>query len=87
LAKAAGAKVRLYSLFMMSFSIPSKALESSFGEAFDQGSYKGILFEINYTLDDTMDAEYVEKVVNYFPLFRDCPGPFIELVQETTITR
>jgi hypothetical protein len=71
----------------MSFSIPSKALESSFGEAFDQGSYNGILFEINYTLDIRTEVEYIEKVVNYFLLFRDCPGPFIELVQETTITR
>lgn len=57
----------------MSFSIPSKALESSFGEAFDQGSYKGILFEINYMLSVVMEVEYVEKVMNYFLLFRDCP--------------
>lgn len=34
----------------MSFSIPSNAFESSFGDAVDHGSHKGILLEINYPL-------------------------------------
>ena len=38
LARAAGAKVREYKRFMTSFSIPSKALESSLGEAEAHGS-------------------------------------------------